>query len=262
MELLDESYLQAAKQAARAAGSIQLEGQAGRKNINHKGRFDLVTDIDHRCEVAIVEVLKDSFPDSGFLTEESPPQDVKANEVWIIDPLDGTTNYVHGYPAFCCTIALKRDQAIVLGVVYDPLRDELFEASQNTEARLNDEIIQVSRTERLSQSLLATGFPYDRCEQPETNLERFASLTMQTRGVRRGGSAGLDLCYTACGRLDGFWELRLKPWDVVAGAFIVEQAGGKVTNMTGGAFSGTGDETVATNGLLHNTLIEKLDLER
>ncbi len=253
-----DRHLEVARRAAREAGRIQLAGLSESPRVDHKGRYDLVTDVDRDCERAVAEILFDAFPNTGILAEESTRIAADSREVWIVDPLDGTTNYASGYPAFGTTIALRQAGEIVLGVVYDPLRDELFEAVRGSGASLNQAPVRVGKTENLSQALLATGFPYDRCEQPETNLDRFCALTMRTRGVRRGGSASLDLCYTACGRLDGYWEIRLQPWDVCAGALIVSEAGGKVTDLEGGAYDWSGRETLASNGRLHDELVASL----
>jgi len=246
------------RRAVEEAGRVQLAGLGRGREVQHKGPYDLVTDIDRRCDELITSILTSADSSYGLLTEESRPQETGAENVWIIDPLDGTTNYTHGYPAFCTSLALRHGGEIVAGAVYDPLRDELFEARRGGGALLNEEPIRVSGTRELSQSLLATGFPYDRLEQPETNLDRFCTMTLRTRGVRRGGSAALDLCYTACGRLDGFWEIRLFPWDVCAGAIIVEEAGGRITDLAGGAYDYTGAETVASNALLHQVLVDSL----
>ncbi len=254
-----ERALDTARLAARTAGRIMIEGLASARRVEHKGRYDLVTDVDRRCERAILEILRREYPDATLLAEESAAdEDREGPEVWLVDPLDGTTNYAHGYPSFCCTLGLRKAGVTELGLVYDPLRDERFEAVRGRGARLNDQPIQVSPTRELTQALLSTGFPADRCEQDMTNLDRFAALTMRTRGVRRGGSAALDLCYTACGRLDGYWEMRIFPWDVVAGALIVEEAGGRVTDCAGGPFDGSGRDTCATNGHLHEALIASL----
>jgi myo-inositol-1(or 4)-monophosphatase len=262
MDCLDDRIVhvarQAARQAVRLAGSIQLAGLCRTLEIEHKGRYDLVTDVDRQSEEAVVNILRQAFGSAGILAEESSPAENDTESLWIIDPLDGTTNYAHGYPAFCSVVALRYKGEIVLGAVYEPLRDELFEAAKGRGATLNGRLIQVSETKQLSQSLLATGFPYDRVEQKDTNLDRFCALTMRTRGVRRGGSAALDLCYTACGRLDGFWEIRLHTWDVSAGALIVEEAGGQITDLAGGAYDYSGLETVATNRHLHAALIKSL----
>ncbi|MBN2494241.1 MAG: inositol monophosphatase [Deltaproteobacteria bacterium] len=251
--------LDTARRAVAAAGRIQLAGLESERRVMHKSRFDLLTEVDQRCEEAVLGILREAYPQAVFLAEESSPgTDRDQGEVWLVDPLDGTTNYARGYPAWCTTVALRRDGETLLGVVYDALRDERFEAVRGRGASLNGKPIRVSRTAELGRSLLATGFPYDRCEQPETNLERFSALTMRTQGVRRGGSASLDLCYTACGRLDGYWELRIFPWDVVAGALLVEEAGGKVSDLAGGPFDGSGAQTLATNGLIHTALVDAL----
>ncbi len=258
MEPLDARPIETARAAARLAGRIQMEGLNKPLEIDHKGRYDLVTDVDRRSEQAIINTLAEAFPEVGILAEEEVRTATEANQVWIVDPLDGTTNYASGYPAFCVSIALRRAGEIVLGVVYEPVRNELFEAIRGQGARLNGSAVKVSNTRELSQSLLATGFPYDRCEQPETNLDRFCAMTMRTRGVRRGGSAALDLCYTACGRLDGYWEIRLNPWDISAGALIVSEAGGKVTSISGDRYDWSGMDTLASNGLLHGKLTDSL----
>ena len=258
MKSPDEAYLQAARAAARAAGRIQLEGLGTTRTITHKGPFDLVTDVDRLCEQAIFQILREAFPESGFFGEENTRTDLEADEVWIVDPLDGTTNYTHGYPHFSVSIALRRLGRVVLGVVFEPTRQELFEAVRGGGARLNGSPIHVSDTTELARSLLATGFPYDRCQNPDNNLERFAALTLCTLGVRRGGSAALDLAFTACGRVDGYWELRLQPYDVSAGALLVEEAGGQITDLQGGAFDWTGSDFLASNSLLHQTLLESL----
>lgn len=257
MAALDR-HLEVARRAARESGRIQIQGLSEKLQVDYKGRYDLVTDVDRKCEEVVTGILREAFPEAGILAEESANQEAGSDEFWIVDPLDGTTNYASGYPAFCTNIALKRNGEIVLGVVYEPLRDELFEAVLKEGARLNGAPIRVSKTEKLSQALLATGFPYDRCEQPDTNLDRFCALTMRTRGVRRGGSASLDLCYTACGRLDGYWEIRLQPWDVCAGALIVSEAGGQVSNLGGGDYDWSGKETLASNRRLHDALVASL----
>lgn len=251
-------HLEVARSAAREAGRLQVAGLSENLQVDHKGRYDLVTNVDKKCEEVVAGILGEAFADIGILAEESTQKATGSREVWIVDPLDGTTNYASGYPAFCTNIALKQAGEIVLGVVYEPVRDELFEAVRGAGAFLNGSPIRVSRTAELSQSLLATGFPYDRCEQPETNLDRFCALTMRTRGVRRGGSASLDLCYTACGRLDGYWELRLQPWDVCAGALVVLEAGGKVSDTAGGDYDWSGLDTLASNGRLHDALVDSL----
>ncbi|RME27621.1 MAG: inositol monophosphatase [Deltaproteobacteria bacterium] len=248
---------EAARGAALEAGEIQKKGLSRKLSIEHKGTYDLVTDVDRECERAISERLSRVFPGVAILAEEGA-SDTDGADCWIVDPLDGTTNYARGYPMFCVSIALRLDGKIRLGVVYEPLRDELFAALEGGPATLNGRPVAVSDTNDLEQSLLATGFPYDRLEQPETNLDRFCVMTMRTRGVRRGGSAALDLCYTACGRLDGYWETRLCPWDVAAGSFMVMRAGGMVTDLRGGEFDFTGREILASNGRIHGKMIGAL----
>jgi myo-inositol-1(or 4)-monophosphatase len=258
MNPTDEAHLEAARAAARAAGKIQLTGLRTQRHIIHKGQFDLVTDVDRKCEQAIFQILHEAFPQSGFFGEEDTRTELTADEVWIVDPVDGTTNYSHGYPHFSVSIALRRQGRVALGVVYEPTRGELFEAVRGQGAFVNGAPIRVSDTRELAQSLLATGFPYDRCQNPDNNLQRFAAMTMRTLGVRRGGSASLDLAFTACGRVDGYWELRLQPYDVGAGALLVEEAGGRLSDLRGEPFDWTGREVVASNGLLHDTLLESL----
>ena len=254
-----EEALRVARRAAAEAGQIMLAGLLTERRVSHKSRFDLVTQVDRQCEEAILAILREACPEATILAEESQSDaDRDADLVWLVDPLDGTTNYAHGYPSFCCTLALRRAGVTELGLIYDPLLDERFEAKRGQGAWLNDQAIQVSGTQALDQALLSTGFPADRCDQPLTNLDRHAALTMRTRGVRRGGSAALDLCYVASGRLDGYWEHRIFPWDVVAGALLVEEAGGRVTRTDGGPFDGSGADTCASNGRLHNALIASL----
>ena len=259
--LKDEVFLHRALEVARGAalqaGRIQRQGLSRGLSVRHKGTYDLVTSIDTECERVICTILDAAFPSLAILAEESASETRQA-DCWVVDPLDGTTNYARGFPLFCVSIALRLDGEVRLAVVYEPLRDELFEAIDGGPATLNGSPIGVSDTAELSQSLLATGFPYDRLEQPETNLDRFCVMTMRTRGVRRGGSAALDLCYTACGRLDGYWETRLKPWDVSAGAYLVSKAGGTVTGLDGGRFDYTGREVLASNGLIHRQMVEAL----
>lgn len=247
--------LGAARQAVQAAGQIQLEGLGTALRVEHKGRFDLVTEVDRRCQDAILSILRAELPGARVRAEEGPAEPIPGQgEVWLVDPLDGTTNFAHGFPMFSTTLALRRDGQTVLGVVLDPLRGERFEAVRGAGAWLNDCRLRVSRTDALADALLATGFPYDRSEHPDPNLRRFAALTLCTQGVRRGGSASLDLCYVAAGRLDGYWELRIEAWDIAAGALCVEEAGGRVTNLAGGPHDGSGRETLASNGLIHAAL--------
>ena len=254
-----ERALRAARQAAAEAGRLMRSGLDRDHQVQHKSRFDLVTEVDEQCETAILAVLRDALPEATILAEESASgADPDAPLLWIVDPLDGTTNYAHGFPFFCCSLALKVEGRTELGLVYDPVRDERFEAIRGQGASLNDRPIRVSRTAALSEALLATGFPADRCDQPLTNLDRHAALTMRTRGVRRAGSAALDLSYVACGRLDGYWEHRIFAWDVAAGGLLVQEAGGRVTRTDGAPFDGSGLDTCASNGHLHDALLASL----
>ncbi|GAB4276855.1 MAG: inositol monophosphatase family protein [Deferrisomatales bacterium] len=219
--------------------------------------MDLVTEADLACEAAIRQVLARRAPGTAVLGEEEGASGDGADR-WVVDPLDGTTNYAHGYPVFCVSIAWEEEGVARLGVVYDPLRDELFTAQAGRGARLNGETIRVSAAARLAEALLATGFPYDRRTNPRTNYEAFCRLTHLTQGVRRGGSAALDLAYVAAGRLDGFWEPGLRPWDTAAGALLVAEAGGRVSGFRGQPFDPYRDEVVATNGALHGALLAEL----
>jgi len=219
-------------------------------SITYKGEVDLVTEIDEQAERVIREELLGTFPSYGMLAEEGGELAGDDDTRWIVDPLDGTTNYAHRLPIFCVSIALERDGEVVLGVVHDPMHEETFVAEQGRGATLNGEPINVSDTDELIRALIATGFPYDRAEMPEA-LELFGRLAATTRGMRRLGSAALDLCYVASGRLDGYYERGIWPWDLAAGSVIVEEAGGELTNYRGDVLDLAGREIVASNGRLH-----------
>jgi len=253
-----EALKETALRAARWAGEVLREGFGREHEFSLKSsRVDLVTEYDRRAEEVIIEVIRERFPDHGLLAEESPGLAREAEYRWIIDPLDGTTNYAHNYPIFALSIALERAGEVILGLVYGPILDELFLAERGRGATLNGERIHVSRTAELSQALLATGFPYD-LERIGLNLRHFANFIHRAQGVRRDGSAALNLCYLACGRLDGFWEMDLKPWDVAAGALIVAEAGGRVSDFSGGELEIYGNEILASNGLIHAEMIRVL----
>jgi len=192
------------------------------------------------------------------LSEESEEKNGRTALRWIVDPLDGTTNYAHGFPFFCVSIALEKDGSVVLGVVYDPMRDDLFEASLGGGAHLNGKKLQVSSVSDLSRGLLATGFPYDIRESPDNNLDFFAAMIVKAQAIRRPGAAALDLAHLAAGRFDGFWELKLKPWDTAAGCLLVTEAGGVLSDMTGGKWSVFSPGLVASNGLIHQQMLEVL----
>jgi myo-inositol-1(or 4)-monophosphatase len=221
-----------------------------------KGRREVVTDLDDASERAILETIRASCPDDLIIAEESAPGLGRSDRVWIVDPLDGTNNYAHGYPFFSVAVAVEERGSLVAGVVYDPLRDELFAAERGGGATLNAEPIRVSGAPTLGESLVATGFPYDRSDDTDNNLENLNRFILAVRGIRRGGSAQLDLVYVACGRLDGFWELGLKTWDVAAGGLIVQEAGGRVTNFEGSGWDHRRGDIVASNGSIHAEMLK------
>ena len=245
---------------AKDAGRLLRDRVGTRIDIDHKGSINIVTDVDLASERLIREAISTHYPRHEILAEEGGLSESGSEYRWIVDPLDGTTNYAHGYPIFCVSIALECKGEIVLGVVYDPMRDELFTAEQGTGAALNNRAIRVSRTSELMQGLLSTGFPYDIKTSKLTNLDHWANFAMNAQALRRDGAAALDLCYVACGRFDGFWELNLSPWDTAAGALIVAEAGGRITDFSGGPFSNYKPEVVASNGLVHDRMIEVLSL--
>ena len=253
-----KDFMKVAREAALKAGGILRENLHGVREISYKGDINLVTEMDMRSERAVVERVLASFPDHGILAEEATMNRNGSGFTWIIDPLDGTTNYAHGYPCFSVSIALEREGEIILGVVYDPMRDELFSALKGEGASLNGKPIRVSTADTLIKSLLATGFPYDRKVSEKNNLVFFHDLLMASQEVRRDGSAALDLCSVACGRFDGFWELKLKPWDVAAGSLIAHEAGGRVSDLSGSGFSIHDDEILASNGRIHGQMVEIL----
>lgn len=256
-----ETYLESAKAAAREAGRLLGENYGKRGEITYKGTVDLVTRFDRESQDLIYRRLSAAFPDHGFLAEEGLSRDGTTDLRWIFDPLDGTTNFAHTFPVFCVSIALERAGSTLLGVVYDPTRNELFEAVRGKGARLNGRPARVSGVAELGKALLATGFPYDVRTSGENNVREFGDFVLRAQAIRRCGSAALDLCYVACGRFDGFWELKLKPWDVAAGTLIVAAAGGKVTDFKGGEFRTDLPETLASNGLIHEAMIEVLGMD-
>lgn len=244
--------------AVKHAGRILKNGYGKTQRIRYKSAINLVTEMDHRVEEAVIEILKKKFPDHGILTEESGGCKGKGEYRWILDPLDGTTNYAHGYPFFCVSLALEKERRIIWGAVYDPLRDELFEAETENGATINGARISVSATKHLHHSLICTGFPYDVRESSDDNLLYFNQFTKSAQAIRRDGSAALDLCYVAMGRFDGFWEMKLNPWDTAAGSLIVIEAGGTVTDFNGNAYSIAAGEILATNGFIHNEMVRVL----
>jgi myo-inositol-1(or 4)-monophosphatase len=252
-----ERFAAVSRQAADAAGALLCRYWQQPKEIAYKGAIDLVTSLDRESERMIVGLLQKNFPEHSILAEEETHHIGDSSTYrWIIDPLDGTTNFAHGYPQFCVSIGLEHEGKIILALVYDPLRREYFEARIGGGAALNGAAIQVSAVAELDKSLLATGFPYDRRDHPDFYLSFFKAFMLRSQGIRRNGSAALDLCYVACGRIDGFWELKLRPWDVAAGALIVTEAGGKLSDFSGNPFSIAGSETLASNGAIHEEMLE------
>lgn len=252
------SFLQIAVEAAREAGKIQLERLGKAHQIEWKGEIDLVTEVDKACEKLIVEKLQKAYPDHDFLAEEGGGTRRHSDYKWIIDPLDGTINYAHGYPLFCTSIALEHKGQIIAGVVYEPNRDEMFTAEMGGGSFLNGKKIQVSKVSELIQSLLVTGFAYNIKKARRNNFTIFKNMLLAAQAVRRDGVAAVDLCYVACGRYEGFWELNLFPWDVAAGSLILSEAGGKLSGFSGNPFTIYDKEIAATNGAIHDVLVAVL----
>ena len=248
-----------AMEAARRAGVIVRDRFEKPHETSLKGRRELVTDVDRASEEVIFETILAAHPDDLIIAEETAPTLAESGRVWIVDPLDGTNNYAHGYPFFCVAIAVEEEGELTAGVVFDPLRDEMFVAERGRGASVNGRPVRVSSNASLMESLVATGFPYDRTDDSTNNLGNLNRFVVAVRGIRRGGSAELDLVYVACGRLDGFWERGLKTWDVSAGGLIVLEAGGAVTNFDGGGWNHRLGDIVASNGLIHGEMLELVD---
>jgi len=252
--------LELAERLAREAGRLQRESYEGEFEVHTKSAvIDLVTDVDRACERLIVDAIQAERRGDAILAEEGGgTDDPDAEWRWVIDPLDGTANYAHGYPRFCVSIGIEQRGVATVGVIYDPLLDELFSAVRGRGATLNDRPLQVSAETRLDHAMLATGFAYDVHRSVEDNLDHFSAFVKAARAIRRDGSAALDLCYVAAGRFDGFWELKLHPWDVAAGLLIVEEAGGRTSDFSGRGSCASGQQTVASNGQLHDAILELL----
>jgi myo-inositol-1(or 4)-monophosphatase len=255
-----EEYLKFAEEASRIAGDILRQNIDSSREVIYKGAVNLVTDFDKRSQDIIFTHLSTRFPDHDFLSEEDLCEQRGSDFRWIIDPIDGTTNYAHNFPIFCVSIALEWKSKVVCGVIYDPMRDELFSAISGKGSRMNGYRIHISSNGDLDKSLLATGFPYDVRESEVNNIDHFANFATRVQAIRRCGSAALDLCYVASGRFDGFWELKLNPWDVAAGVLIVEESGGSVTDFKGSQTTIYGKDLLASNGLIHEQMIEILKL--
>ncbi len=247
-------YLSASVEIAREAGALLLRFLERRVAVEYKGEYDLVTEADRASERLVVERLRARFPSHSIVAEEGGGVDGGGDHVWYVDPLDGTTNFAHGFPIFCVSLALEQRGEMVAGVVYDPVRDEMFTAEKGAGAWLNNRRLQVSRVSRLAESLLATGFPSHRRHR-DINVYFYHQTAMLAHGVRRAGSAALDLCSVAAGRLEGFWEFHLNPWDLAAGLLLVAEAGGRSSDLRGAPHQLRGAETAATNGLIHDELV-------
>ena len=244
---------------AREAGTLLMSHFARHVTIEYKGDVDLVTEADRASEKLIVEHLQARWPEHGIVGEEGARSGPGAEYCWYVDPLDGTTNFAHGYPVFCISIALvRKDEQLEAGVLYDPTRDEMFAAERGEGATLNGKPIQVSKTARLAESLLGTGFPSHKRHQ-NPNIHLYHQITLRSHGIRRAGSAALDLANVACGRYDGFWEINLNPWDTAAGVLLVQEAGGRVTRFDGAPFRLDSREVLATNGLIHGELMTNFE---
>lgn len=250
--------LEIAVDAARQAGKLLLEGFHQHHSLLYKGDINFATEVDHRSEVLIAHILKDSFPEDGFVGEENTLRNQTAHRKWIVDPLDGTTNYARGYPYFAVSIGLEEDGIPLLGVVYNPILDEMFSAQRGQGAALNGSPIHVSDTATLGQALLASGFPYEVWNTEKDNMAEFMKMVKRTMSVRNDGSAALDICYTACGRLDGYWEQHVQPWDIAAGVVILTEAGGQASLYDGSPFDLYGHSMLASNGSLHQTILQVL----
>jgi myo-inositol-1(or 4)-monophosphatase len=254
----NETFLPAMSAIAREAGALLMHHFHQHLKIEYKGDADLVTAADRASEVLIRERIRQQWPTHDILGEEQGLSDQGSEYRWYVDPLDGTTNFAHGFPVFCVSMALELKGQRIAAVIYDPTRDELFSAERGRGAELNGESIHVSKTAALKESLLATGFPSKK-RHKNPNIYFYHQITLHSHGVRRAGSAALDLCNVAAGRFDGFWEFNLNPWDTAAGVLIAEEAGGKVTRFDGSQFVIDSRETVASNGLIHDALLREFE---
>jgi len=254
MDSIDQ-FAKVGTEAALEAGRLLMRHFRTKFSIAHKGDINIVTELDVAAEKLIVSRILEAFPTHSVLAEESHPDAARTPFTWIIDPLDGTTNYAHGLPFFCVSVGLEIDGQVEWGVVYNPNLEEVFTVRRGQGAFLNQERIQVSKVSPLGASLLATGFPYDIRTSEQNNLSYFREFALTAQAVRRVGSAALDLCYVGCGRFDGFWELKLNPWDCAAGCLVVQEGGGRVTDFSGQPGSIYGGEFVASNGIIHDQML-------
>ena len=256
-----EKILDFARDISREAGKILLKGfRSSDTVVSCKSRTNLVTNIDKASEEFLFNEIRDKFTDHSIIAEEGNRKETESEYLWYVDPLDGTNNFAHGIPIFCTSIGVysKELKRVIAGVVYDPLHDEMFSASWKNGAALNDNSIEVSETDDIGMSILATGFPYAKEDPEKNNVREFNKFLPGIRGIRRLGSAAMDLCYLSCGRIDGFWEPQLQSWDMAGGSLIVEEACGKVSNFKGEVFDPEYPEILASNGKIHNRMIEIL----
>lgn len=255
MKFQADDYTPLAVSAAQDAGEFLRRRLFHAHEIEYKGDINLVTESDRMSEEMIVSRIRQVFPGHDIVTEESPVIDNGSSFRWIIDPLDGTTNFAHGYPVFCVSIALEFQGDVMVGVICHPMMDELFVAQRGRGAMLNGQKISVSSTADISRSLLATGFPYDIRETKQDNIANFTAMAKRAQAIRRPGAAALDLAYLAAGRFDGFWELKLAPWDTAAGCLLVTEAGGRVSDINGDPFRLTAPHLLASNGKIHEAML-------
>jgi len=254
-------WLDLAKRAARKAGLAQMEHLERDLEYEFKGVSNLVTKVDLLCEREIIGTIRLEAPEHNILSEEQGGDSLESEYIWVIDPLDGTTNYAHGYLRFCVSIALVSRGKPILGVIYDPAMNELFHTIKGDGAFLNGKRIRVSKVDKVADALLVTGFSYDRGSDLERDLRLYNQIHPYPQSIRRDGSAALDLCYLACGRFDGFWEFNLNSWDVAAGSLLVEEAGGKVTDLKGRPMPLDKQELWASNGRIHREFLELINRE-
>jgi myo-inositol-1(or 4)-monophosphatase len=252
--------LNTAVKAARKAGSIitRASSDIDRLTIRTKRKNDFVSEVDHAAEEAIISVLREAYPSHGILAEESGASDAEAEYVWVIDPLDGTTNFLHGFPQYCVSIGLLHKGAPTQAVVFDPNRNELFTATKGVGAYLNDRRIRVTKTDRLENALMGTGFPVREVGQLDDYLRMFKNMTVSCSGIRRPGAAALDLAWVAAGRMDGFWEIGLSPWDIAAGALLVREAGGLIGDLNGEEGYLDSGKVVASNAKIFASILQVL----
>ncbi len=257
-----DPFLKIAVEAAKEAGKIQLKHRNNIGKTYYKGDINLVTEVDLLCEKKILEIIKNNYPEHSILAEEKGEALTGSDYKWIIDPIDGTINYAHDFPCYCASIALEFKKDLVIGVVYQPVLNELFTTQKGKGAFLNGNKISVSKSNRVKDSLLATGFAYDVHDSEIDNIDHFTNFIKRAQGIRRPGSAAMDLCYVAMGRFDGFWELKLHPWDVAAGVLLVQEAGGKINGIGGEDYSIYSKNIFASNGLIHQEMANILNLKK